>query len=537
MVHVPPKKQTTDVVVIGCGAGGGVIAKELGDAGLSVVVLEAGRRYDPNTDYQTNGVDFEVRGKTVFAPPDDRRDRYTLPLGNWFALSRVKGVGGSTLHYLAISPRMHESDFRVRSEDGVADDWPISYQDLEPYYTRVEYELGVSGPDGAQANPFEPPRSKPYPTAPHTFNCASVRVQQGAQRLGLHMVREPLAIPTKPWNGRPACIGASTCNVGCSISAKSSIDVTYVPKALATGRVEFRTGCMAREITVGSDGKARSVIYFDVARQEQEITARAIVVAGNAVETPRLLLLSTSSRFPHGLANSSGLVGKYFTEHLGVFTYGLFSERLDPWRGTPSGGLIQDYYATDTRNDFARGWSIVVTNSAHWPLSVAQRVPGWGAQHKARTKQLFAHFTGVCSIGEQLPDLRNHVKLDPIVKDNLDVPVPHLVNRTHANDQAMIKAISVRLQELLEAAGAIEIWGNEHIPGHSAHYLGTCRMGTNPATSVVDPWCRTHDVSNLFIGDGSVFVTCGAVNPALTISALATRTAEGIAAAFRRGEL
>jgi len=273
----------TDVVVIGCGAGGGVIAKELGEAGLSVVVLEVGKRYDPSTDYRTDGVDFEVRGKTVFAAEDERRDRYTLPMGNWFAVSRVKGVGGSTLHYLAISPRLHESDFRVRSEDGVADDWPISYDDLEPYYTRVEYELGMSGPDGAQANPFEPPRSKPYPTPAHGFNCASRTVQRGAQRLGLHMVREPLAIPTMPWNGRPACIGASACNLGCSIAAKSSIDVTYVPKALATGRVAVRTGCMAREITLGSDGKARSVIFFDAAGMEQEIAARAIVVAGNAI--------------------------------------------------------------------------------------------------------------------------------------------------------------------------------------------------------------------------------------------------------------
>jgi choline dehydrogenase-like flavoprotein len=351
------------------------------------------------------------------------------------------------------------------------------------------------------------------------------------------MVREPLAIPTKDWNGRPACIGAGTCHLGCSIAAKSSIDVTYVPKAEATGRVEIRPVCMAREITVGSDGKARSVIYFDAAGCEREIAARAIVVAGNAVETPRLLLISTSRRFPDGLANSSGLVGKYFTEHLGVFAYGRFAERLDPWRGTPSGGIIQDYCATNTRNHFARGWTIVVTNSSHWPLSVAQRVPGWGAEHQARTKQLFGHFTGLCSIGEQLPDAGNQVTLDPIVKDNFGLPVPHLINRPNGNDQAMIKEICVRMTELLEAAGAVEIWGNEHVPGNLSHYLGTCRMGTDPATSVVDPWCRTHDVSNLYIGDGSVFVTGGSVNPALTISALATRTAEGILAAFKRGEL
>jgi choline dehydrogenase-like flavoprotein len=419
----------------------------------------------------------------------------------------------------------------------VADDWPISYDDLEPYYTRVEYELGVSGPDGVQASPFDPPRSRPYPTPPHPFNCASHALKRGADKLGLHLVREPLAIPTKPWNGRPACIGAGTCVVGCSIAAKSSIDVTYVPKAEATGRVEIRPDCTAREITIGSDGKARSVIYFDAAGREQEIGARAIVVAGNAVETPRLLLMSRSTQFPEGLANSSGLVGKYFMEHLGVWAYGLFSERLDPWRGPPSGGVIQDYYATSRRNAFARGWTIVVTFSSHWPLAVASGVPGWGAEHKAQTKQRFAHVTGVCSCGEQLPDVRNRVVLDPFVKDHLGLPVPHLVNRTYDNDRAMISAIRVRLKELLEAAGATEIWGNQYWPGMPSHYMGTCRMGTNPATSVVDPWCRTHDVPNLFIGDGSVFVTGGGVNPALTISAVAARTADGMIAAFKRREL
>ncbi len=537
-MNVPPVKQTTDALVIGCGAGGGVIAKELGEAGVSVVVLEAGRHYDrPATDYPTDQADFEVTAMNVLHPKDDPSYRYTVPLRSSFAYNRVKGVGGATLHYHAISPRFHESDFRVRSLDGVADDWPISYQDLEPYYTRVEYELGVSGPDGAEANPFDPPRSRPYPTPPHPFNCVSKAVKRGADKLGLHMVREPLAIPSKPWNGRPACIGAGTCVLGCAISAKSSIDVTYVPKARATGRVEIRPQCMAREITVGSDGKARSVIYFDAEGREQEIFSRAIVVAGNAIETPRLLLLSRSSRFPDGLANSSGLVGRYFTEHIGVWTHGLFPQRLDPWRGTPSGGHLQDFYETNARNGFARGWTIIVTNSSHWPLTVASGVLGWGAEHKARTKQLFAHVAGVCSCGEQLPDVRNHVTLDPIVKDSYGLPVPHLVNRPYENDRAMIKAISLRLREVLEAAGATEIWGGQHQPGQPSHYMGTCRMGANPATSVVDPWGRAHDVPNLFIGDGSVFVTGGAANPALTISALAARTAEGIVARFKRKEL
>ncbi|MGH9367239.1 MAG: GMC family oxidoreductase [Thermoanaerobaculia bacterium] len=525
-----------DVVVVGSGAGGGVIAKELGESGLSVVVLEAGRRFEPRRDYPTDRQDFEVSGASVFRARNPLRDRYTVA-GKSFLYSHVKGVGGSTLHYLAISPRLHESDFLARSRDGVAEDWPIRYEDLEPYYTRVENELGVSGPDGREANPFDPPRSRRFPTPPHPFNLASRAVKRGADKLGLHLVREPVAIPTLDWGGRNACVGAGTCMFGCQIRAKSSIDVTYVPKAEATGRVEIRSECMVREVTVGLDGRARGVVYFDTEGQERQLQARAVVVAGNAIETARLLLLSKSRLFPDGLANSSGLVGKYFTEHLGVFAKGLFSERLDPWRGVPTGGFLQDFYETNPRNGFARGWSTIVSLSGQWPLAFARRIGGWGAEHKKRMREQFGHVVGVCSVGEQLPDIQNEVRLDPIVKDPYGIPVPCLVNEPRDNDRAMIRRISECLRDILQAAGAREIWEERFQPGASSHYMGTCRMGADPKTSVVDPWCRAHDVPNLFIGDGSVFPSVGAVNPALTISAVATRTAEGILGAFERGEL
>jgi choline dehydrogenase-like flavoprotein len=526
-----------DVIVIGSGAGGGVIAKELGEAGLKVIVLEAGKRYRPYEDYPTHALDFEVRASATFSPDDARRDLYTAPHRYPFNYSRVKGVGGSTLIYHAMSPRFHESDFRVYSEDGVADDWPITYADLEPYYTKVEYELGVSGPDGAEANPFDPPRSQPFPTPAHELNLASCTIKRGADRLGLHLVREPLAIPTRDWNGRPACINAGTCTQGCKISAKSSIDVTYIPKAERTKRVEIRSDCMARRITVTPDGRAHSVIYFDPGGQEKEVFARAIVVAGNAVETARLLLLSKSELFPDGLANSSGLVGKRFMEHLSVFADGVFSERLDPWRGVPTGGIIQDFYATNSANGFARGWTTSVENEGQWPLATARRVDGWGVEHKTRMKQIFGHVVGVASDGEQLPLESNQITLDPQVKDIYSLPVPHIINRWGKNDLAMIAAMAKSHTQILEAAGAVEISVHPSVAGNSSHYLGTCRMGKEAATSVVDPWCRTHDVPNLFVGDGSVFVTGAAVNPALTISALATRTADGMIEAFRRGDL
>jgi choline dehydrogenase-like flavoprotein len=527
--------RAADVVVIGCGAGGGVIAKELGESGLAVVVLEAGPRFDPEQAYPTERRDFEIASEGVFRARDHRRDHYTTG-GSSFRYDHVKGVGGSTLHYVAISPRLHQSDFLALSRDGVAQDWPFRYEDLEPYYTRVEWELGVSGPDGEEANPFDPPRSRRFPTPPHPFNLAGQVLKRGADRLGLHYVRDPVAIPTLDWQGRVACVGAGTCRLGCKIRAKSSIDVTYVPKAEATGRVEIRAECMAREITVDPKGRARSVVYFDREGREREIPARVIVVAGNAVETPRLLLLSRSPQFPDGLANSSGLVGRYFTEHMGVFVRGLFAERLDPWRGVPTAGLIQDFYETDPRNDFVRGWTIVGSLGHHWPLSIAREIGGWGEEHKKQMKKYFSHFVGLASIGEQIPDLRNRIELDPVVKDSHGLPVPRITSEPRENERAMIRKISVTLREILSAAGASEIWEEEFQSGASSHYMASCRMGTDPRTSVVDGWGRAHDVPNLFVADGSVFPSVGAVNPALTISAIATRTAEGILEAFERGE-
>ena len=528
------RSDTADVVIVGSGAGGAVMAKELAEAGLSVIVLEAGRRYAPLTDYLTDRIDFETSARDVFRAADARRDVYTTT-GRSFAYSRVKGVGGSTLHYVGMSPRLHESDFATRTTDGVGEDWPITYAELEPYYTRVEYELGIAGPDGA--NPFEPPRSRPYPTPAHPFNLASQTIKRGADKLGLHMVREPLSLPSRDWQGRPACVGAGVCSMGCLISAKSSMDVTYVRKAEATGRVDLRTESMAREIEVDATGRASAVVYIDAEGREHRVRGKAIVVAGNAVETPRLLLLSTSSRFPDGLANSSGVVGRHFMEHLAVYAFGRFEERVDPWRGTPSGGIIQDTYATDPRNSFARGWTTLVTANSHWPYSVAERISGWGTEHKSRMEELFGRYVCVATIGEQLPDARNRVVLDPIEKDLYGLPAPCLVSEPRANDLAMIDAMSTGLRELLDASGAIEIWGTEYNAGMSSHYLGTCRMGNDPATSVVDRCGRTHDVPNLFIADSSVFVTAGAVNPALTVSALALRTSEAIVASFRAHEL
>jgi choline dehydrogenase-like flavoprotein len=538
MANLQAKPELVDVVIVGCGPGGAVLAKELGESGLSVVVLEAGRRFEPTRDYITDQPDFPLRALKLFQHADDpRANAYTSEAQQGFFYNRVKGVGGSTLHYWGHVPRFHMSDFRTYSEDGVGDDWPINYDELERYYSQVEYELGVSGPSGDEANPFEAPRSRPFPNPPHKMNCAGRAIKHGADKLGWHWRPIPIAIPTRPWGGRPACIRAGACGLGCRIRAKSSADVTYVPKAEATGLVKIRAQCQAREIVVGDDGKAKKVIYFDAAGHEREIYGRAICVAGNAIETPRLLLLSTSSRFSTGLANSSGLVGKRFMEHVSIEVQARFDERMDPWEG-PVGTFCQDFYDTKKQNSYARGWQMIAETGHRWPQSIAlEHHRGWGSKHKARLKQLIGYTFGVSALGEQLPDVRNRVELDPKVKDHRGLPVPRIVYALVDNDRAMLKAMAPVVKELLRASGAAEIFEAEYKAGWSSHYVGTCRMGMDPRTSVVDAWCRTHDVKNLFLGDGSVFVTSAAANPSLTIQALATRTAEGIVNAFRRGEL
>jgi choline dehydrogenase-like flavoprotein len=528
------KPDAVDVCVIGAGAAGAVAAKKLGEAGFRVVVLEAGPRFNPASDYPARQFDFEVAGPALYDPPDPRRDLYTQGGGTWFNYNRVKAVGGSTLVYTAISRRFHVSDFRVRSLDGVADDWPITYEDLAPYYDEVERELGVAGLAGI---PGEAPRG-PYPLPPFGFNCASQAIRRGARQLGWELWPSPLAINSEAYDGRPPCIrcGATTVT-GCPIGAKGTADVTYIRTAEATGRVDVRPQCTAREISVDAQGRARGVVYFDPEGREQEQEARIVVLAANAVESPRLLLLSKSALFPNGLANSSGLVGKYFTEHLAVFTEATFEQRLDPYRGPHAGGMIEEFYETRPEHGFVRGWTFEVNNGWLWPYSTARKIAGWGLAHKDAMRRTFGRMLSLATVGEQLPDVKNTVTLDEKVVDDHGVPAPKITHSLGANDQAMVQAIKARTVELLEAAGAVEIGEPALKPGGSSHYLGSCRMGNDARTSVLNRWCQSHDVPNLFIVDSSAFVTGGAANPALTIQALAAYSSDYIVEQARLGNL
>ncbi|MFO7713629.1 GMC family oxidoreductase N-terminal domain-containing protein, partial [Desulfosarcina sp.] len=343
-------RQKADVCIIGSGAGGGVVAKELAEQGLSVVVLEAGRRLDPLRDYSSARQDWELMdgyNKGLFTVSSLEMHTVGNPEGVRFRRpNEVHGLGGGTLRYLAYAPRLRPDDFRVYTDDGVAADWPITYDDLVPYYQRVEAELGVSGLAG---DPWTP-KVAPYPNPPFPNSYANKIIARGCTKLGITVWPTPMARLSRYFDGRPRCIQCGQCSVGCMSRAKSSIDVTYIAKAEATGNAEIRTQCVAAEIKVDAGGKAHSVVYFDKDGVEHEQEARVVVVSAGSIQSPRLLLNSSSAAFPDGLANRSGTVGKYFMQHLGVYSTALFPERIDSFRGFFGGATTQDFARTNPKH-------------------------------------------------------------------------------------------------------------------------------------------------------------------------------------------
>ncbi len=525
-----------DACIIGSGAGGGVVAKELAEKGLTVVVLEAGRRTDPLRDYTSARHDWELMWEV------DQR-LLTIPAlmkmtsgnqeGHFYHPHEVHGVGGGTLRYLAYSPRLRPDDFSVYTNDGVGADWPITYEDLVPFYRKVELELGVSGLAG---DPWTP-AVEPYPNPPFPYSYANQILKRGCDKLGITLWPAPMARLSRYFDGRPKCIQCGQCDTGCMSGAKSSTDVTYVKKAEATGNAEIRPLSIATQIRVDDRGRAKSVVYVDQDGVEHEQEARVIVVSAGSIQSPRLLLNSTSNAFPDGLGNSSGVVGKYFMQHLSLFSEALFPDRIDSYRGFNGGATSQDFAKTQANQSFARGWQTDLHNGIIGPVQMAKQAHLWGKPLKDYMRRNFGHVAGLLTIGEQLPDERNRVALDPEVKDEYGMPVPRITFELRENDQSMLVAMERKLKEIYDAAGAVKILKMGIRPGGGAHNMGTCRMGNDPTTSVLNSFCQSHDVSNLFVVDGSCFVTGGTANPALTIHAIAARASAYIVAEGRKMNL
>jgi len=520
-----------DVVIVGAGASGAAVAWSLAAAGFKVVCLEQGGWVNPHTlPHQQQ--DWELRRLSDFSPdPNVRSLREDYPVNDTastFSPLMFNAVGGSTIHWSAHFPRYHPSDFRVHTLDGDGDDWPLTYDELASFYDLNDRMVGVSGRNGDPAQPPRSPRQTP-PLPPGTLGETMAR---GYDRLGWHWWAADSAILSAPYNGRPACNNCGPCDVGCPTGARSSADVTYWPLALGLG-VELRTGCRVREITVDEQGRARGVLYYDESSVLHEQRAPLIILAANGIGTPRLLLNSRSKHFPDGLANRRGMVGKCLMFHPFGTASGIMPEPMQSFEG-PIGCSIysHEFYETDASRGFIRGFQMQVVRETG-PLNealggaTATRVP-WGSDHHAAFGERFARVINMGIMGEDLPELVNEVTLDPTLTDRDGIPAPLVRYRLSDNSLKMMEFAAARATEALEAAGATKVLIRNPLKQSGWHLLGTCRMGDDPANSVVDRWGRAHDVPNLFIVDGSLMVTSAALNPTSTIQALALRTADYI---------
>jgi choline dehydrogenase-like flavoprotein len=546
----PPYKpsEAVDFLVVGAGAAGGVMAKELSAAGFSVVVLEQGpylREKDFRHDEIGNLFLHALINDPKRQPNTFRKTEAETARRQW-AVFYGKQVGGGTVHFTANYWRFHESDFIERSRFGGIsgtgfDDWPITYNDLEPYYTKAEQEVGVSGLGGA--NPFEAWRSKDYPTPPLPVKSSGVIFERACKKLGLHPFPAPMAILSRPHRGRAACTHCGFCmSYGCEVGAKSSSLAALFPAAERTGRCEIRPESYARKIEVAKNGRAAGVIYFDARGREIFQRSKAVVVCANGAETPRLLLMSKSNRFPQGLANSSGLVGKYLMFDTTAGCLGLFEHPLNEFKSVQVTRLIHDYYEADPKRGFYGGGGIDARFPFH-PIGFALSgmppdAPRWGAEWKTMLSEYYTRSMMLLGHSTCLPLEQNSISLDPDLKDAWGLPAMRVTFRNHPDDLKAMQFLVDRSMEILDAAGAKKKWARpvEEIT-FSGHLMGTCRMGRDPRRSVVDRYHRAHDVPNLFLVDGSSFVTSARQQPTCTIQALAFRAAEHIAAAAGSGQI
>ena len=434
------------------------------------------------------------------------------------------GVGGSTVMYTAHFPRLHPSDFRVRTLDGVADDWPIDYDTLAPFFAENDRMMGVSGLAG---DPAFPPTQPPMPPLP--LGRSGACLAKAMNKLGWHWWPSDTTVATTDYEGRARCINLGHCTPACAQGAKASTDITYWPVALRAG-VELRTHCRVREITTNEEGMATGVVYYDKDGVEQFQAAEVVVIACNGIGTPRLLLNSASGRFPNGLANSSGLVGKNLMFHPYSQVYGYVDEPTDSNRAPPTCLWSKEFYETDPR---AVSCAAMRFNSAAASARFSRRSPAKprascpGARATTRAFRRFnGHRLVASAICEDLPEEHNRVTLDPVLKDSHGIPAPRVDYTIGENSAKMMEHGIARGKEILAAAGASDICVNSPILYGGWHLLGTARMGTDPERSVVNEWGRSHDVKNLFIVDGSVFVTSGGVNPTSTIQAIALYIAD-----------
>jgi choline dehydrogenase-like flavoprotein len=539
-----------NAVVVGAGAGGGIVAKELTEAGLSVVLLERGKwqtAFDCRKDDLRNertgplgtgsGPDEEKNPRVIVGL--DGRERIVAPNEPGYQ-NNAGCVGGGTFSYGAMAWRFMEKDFRMRSTYGAPDgstleDWPISYDDLEPYYEKAEWEIGVSG--GVAGDPFHAPRRKRLPMPPLPPNREYFILKPAAERLGWHPFDIPMLRNSVPYNGRGPCMQCRWCvGFACEVDAKCGTHNTVIPKALATKNCELRTECVAKEILTDSRGRVSGVAYFDADDRLREQPADLVIVSAAAIESARLLLNSKSGTHPAGLGNRYGWVGRNLVGHTYTGATGRFEEETYDDVGPGANIAICDF---NHGNPGLRGGGLLANEFIRLPYQFASQVPkrvaGWGKAHKDFMRKAYKHHITVMGPVQEMPLFDSRVEIDPKVRDHWGIPVARLSGRRHPHTLEIARFLSGKAAIWLKEAGAVEIW--QSIPGQGLsagqHQAGTCRMGNDPKTSVVDAECRVHDHDNLYVIDGSVHVTNGGFNPALTIMANAYRASDHLKRAWK----
>lgn len=512
-----------DVCVVGAGAAGGIIAAELARRGVAVLVLESGVRHDLRQ--RPEYVRRYLRGQNPWRGRLAGQDAYTVGGRVAYALDgrRGRGIGGSTLAWEGYALRFHADDFRVRSLHGVADDWPIGYGDLEPYYARAEAALGVAGShdDGSAS-----PRSTAFPLPAFAFSYSDTLFARACGRLGVAMQHLPQARNSVAYGGRPPCQACGTCHV-CPTGAKASTDLTHVPAAEATGKVRVVPEATVLRLEARRSGQVTSAVYTHADRVERRASAAVFVLAAGGVENARLLLLSTSSEFPDGLANRSGLVGKRFMAQPSVDVVGRIPDRSYPYRIGFSTAMSRQFGVGAERAARA-GFFLEYLNSAGpRPHELAVGTGLTGVERRRRVQAEFGRHLGVRIYADHLPDLVNTVSLNRRLTDYFGSAAPHISYRIGRYERDGLDAAKQMARGILQQLGATGIETTVLSP--AAHQIGTHRMGVDPRVSVVDSDLRAHDVENLYLVGSGAFVTASASPPTLTIAALAIRAAERIA--------
>lgn len=514
-IHVPMRhfrdEDEVDYVIVGLGSAGGVLLQRMARAGFDVVGLESGPFWDTERDWVS---DEAGSHKLYWTEPRVTGGSDPLALG---ANNCGQGVGGGSVHWAAFTPRLHPSDFKVYTEDGVGADWPIDYQDIKPYYEQLELEMPVAGP---AYYPWGHPHGYAY--GPHPMGGVGNALIKGCTALNIPVsIGGPVAILSGSHGDRPHCIYRGFCIQGCKVGAKASTLVTHIPDAVRTGG-EVRPHCMVSRVELGKNNRVTGVHYIDRDGESHFQRAKAVIVSGYAIETPRLLLNSACPGYEHGLANSSGALGKYLMAQAGNVVMGRFDQPVRMYKAPPAHALTEEFYETNPRNDYARGFAIQTVGPLPQAFGkqmlAAKQAWGWGLRKEMMD---YNHWAAFGLLGEILPWDDNRVTIAED-KDRFGLPVAHVTFNLHDNDKKLIKAARKKTEEVMQAAGATEVVQEARY----AHLVGACRMGSDPRTSVVDKFGRTHDIANLFVCDGSVFPTQGSANPGLTIQALAARTAD-----------